>query len=94
MYQNSLDCEQPLNSTDEEKLPSLHQPDADAEMQAGDVWAQLLALCPQSHRELLRLKRQGYPLAEIAARTGLHESSIRRILYDLARRFASLQATH
>ncbi len=26
--------------------------------------------------------------AEIAARTGLHESSVRRILYDLARRFA------
>jgi hypothetical protein len=28
----------------------------------------------------------GIPLAEIATRTGFHESSIRRIFYDLARR--------
>ena len=41
-----------------------------------------------AHREILILKRQGLPLAEIAARTGLHEGSIRRILYDLARRLA------
>ena len=29
------------------------------------------------------------PLAEIAERTGLHESSVRRILYDLAKRLAA-----
>jgi hypothetical protein len=28
----------------------------------------------------------GYSLAEISAATGFHEGSIRRILYDLARR--------
>jgi RNA polymerase sigma-70 factor (ECF subfamily) len=47
-----------------------------------------LTLCPPAHRELLQLKRQGLSLAELAARTGLHASSIRRILYTLARRFA------
>ena len=46
-------------------------------------------LCPPAHHNLLELKRQGFPLAEIAARTGLHESSVRRILYDLARRLAA-----
>jgi RNA polymerase sigma-70 factor (ECF subfamily) len=44
--------------------------------------------CPPAHREILVLKRQGLLLSEIAARTGLHEGSIRRILYDLARRLA------
>jgi DNA-binding IclR family transcriptional regulator len=34
------------------------------------------------------MKRQGCSLAEIAAKTGFHESSVRRILYDLARRLA------
>ena len=40
------------------------------------------------HHELLRLKRQGLPLQEIAARTGLHEGSVRRILRQLARQLA------
>ena len=46
-------------------------------------------LCPPAHREMLELKRQGIPLAEIAERTGLHESSVRRILYELAKRLAA-----
>jgi RNA polymerase sigma-70 factor (ECF subfamily) len=35
------------------------------------------------------LKRQGLSLAEIAERTALHEGSVRRILYELARRLAA-----
>ena len=53
-----------------------------------ELWRRMLEQCPPAHREILILKRQGLPLAEIAARTGLHEGSIRRILYDLARRLA------
>jgi RNA polymerase sigma factor (sigma-70 family) len=56
--------------------------------QAKELWGQLLALCPANHQQLLRLKRDGYSLEEIAQRTGLHPSSVRRILYDLARRLA------
>jgi RNA polymerase sigma factor (sigma-70 family) len=56
--------------------------------QADDVWQQMLAICPPEHHELLSLKRQGHSLAEIAARTGLHEGSIRRILRALAGKFA------
>jgi RNA polymerase sigma factor (sigma-70 family) len=58
-----------------------------------ELWEQLLALCPPAHHELLNLKRQGLPLADIAARTGLHPSSVRRILYDLAKRLAVAQRT-
>jgi RNA polymerase sigma factor (sigma-70 family) len=57
--------------------------------QADELWDQLLALCPPNHQELLRLKRDGHSLDEIAQRTGLHASSVRRILYDLARRLAA-----
>jgi RNA polymerase sigma-70 factor (ECF subfamily) len=48
----------------------------------------MLALCPPAHHDVLRLKRQGLPLVVIAARTGLHEGSIRRILRQLARQLA------
>jgi RNA polymerase sigma-70 factor (ECF subfamily) len=57
--------------------------------EADELWQRMLMLCPPAHRELLELKRQGCSLAEIAAKTGLHESSVRRILYDLARRLAA-----
>jgi RNA polymerase sigma factor (sigma-70 family) len=56
--------------------------------QAGDLWERLLAACAPEHRPILRLRRQGYSLAEIAGRTGLHADSIRRILRALARRLA------
>ncbi|HKB01153.1 MAG TPA: sigma-70 family RNA polymerase sigma factor [Gemmataceae bacterium] len=59
--------------------------------QAGDLWSHLLHLCPPQHREVLVLKREGLPLAEIAARTGLHEGSVRRILRQLARDLALRQ---
>jgi len=60
--------------------------------QANDLWTQMMALCPPAHHGLLELKRQGCSLAEIAQQTGLHESSVRRILYDLARRLAATQS--
>jgi RNA polymerase sigma factor (sigma-70 family) len=67
-----------------DQLPS-PQPGPHEVAQADELWERMVELCPLAHRELLRLKREGLPLAEIAARTGLHESSVRRILYDLAR---------
>jgi RNA polymerase sigma-70 factor (ECF subfamily) len=57
-------------------------------VQADDVWTKLLRLCPPDHHAVLRLKRQGLPLQDIAARTGLHEGSVRRILRRLARDLA------
>jgi hypothetical protein len=56
--------------------------------QAADVWKQIQASCPDEHRPILEWKRQGFSLAEIAERTGLHPDSIRRILRTLARQMA------
>lgn len=56
--------------------------------QANDLWDRMLRLCPDNHRPLLLLKREGCSLDDIAARTGYHPSSVRRIFYDLARKLA------
>jgi RNA polymerase sigma-70 factor (ECF subfamily) len=86
--QHAVRLEQPFRGGEPSGLPPCDQPRPSELAQADELWELLMELCPPAHRELLRLKRQGYPLAEIAARTGLHESSVRRILYDLARRLA------
>ena len=53
-------------------------------LQAEELWNRMLAVSRPEDRELLRLKRDGFTIAEIASRMGLHEDSIRRILRDLA----------
>ena len=56
--------------------------------QSEELWMRMLALCPPEHHELLRLKKQGLTMVEIAAQTGLHEGSVRRILKRLLRQMA------
>ena len=80
--------EQRLGEGDEQQLLPSSQPRPSEVAQAGDLWEQIQAQCPPEHRALLDLKRQGYSLAEIAARTNLHPDSVRRILRTLARQLA------
>jgi RNA polymerase sigma factor (sigma-70 family) len=84
----ALQAEQPLEKIEQEQMPASPQPQPGDDAEAGELWEQLLALCPPQHHAVLLLKKQGYALEEIASRTGLHPSSVRRILYDLARRLA------
>jgi RNA polymerase sigma-70 factor (ECF subfamily) len=86
-HRRGLEHERPL---DEGRPVPASTPTPSQVAQADDAWEKLLALCPPAHRELLVLKRQGLPLADLAARTGLHPSSVRRILYELARQFGGL----
>jgi RNA polymerase sigma-70 factor (ECF subfamily) len=88
-HSQALMREQPFGAGEPRGLPPSDQPRPSEIAQADELWELLMELCPPAHRELLRLKRQGFPLAEIASRTGLHESSVRRILYNLARRLAA-----
>jgi RNA polymerase sigma factor (sigma-70 family) len=85
----ALEREQDLGDAGADQLPSSPQPRPSQLAQAEDLWQHILALCPPAHHELLRLKRDGCSLDEIAARTGLHKSSVRRIIYDLGRRLAA-----
>jgi RNA polymerase sigma-70 factor (ECF subfamily) len=90
-HQTALTAERPLlASAAESSLPS-SQPRPSEVAQADELWERLLALCPPAHHELLRLKRQGLRLAEIAARTGMHQDSVRRVLRKLAQQLASEQ---
>jgi RNA polymerase sigma-70 factor (ECF subfamily) len=80
--------EQPLSHTAPGQLPRSHEPRPSERAQAADLWDRLLQLCPPEHREVLVLRRQGLLLNEIAARTGLHEGSVRRLLRRLAGQLA------
>jgi RNA polymerase sigma factor (sigma-70 family) len=84
----SLERERAVSASDLAELGASHAPAPSEVAQADELWERMLALCPPDHQDLLRLRRQGYSLEEIAARSGLHEGSIRRIFRTLARRLA------
>jgi RNA polymerase sigma-70 factor (ECF subfamily) len=85
----AMEKERPLGKTSQ--MPTSAEPRASENVQAEELWNRMLAHCPPEHQEMLRLKREGVPTAELAERTGLHPGSIRRILRNLARDLA-LQA--
>ena len=87
----ALEKERPLTGAEGDVFAASHQATPSDIVQAEDLWEQMLALCPPAHQDLLRLRREGVPLADIAARTGLHPGSIRRILRELARKLAFKQ---
>lgn len=84
-----LEHERALTATDESQIPHNRAPRASQEVRLVELWSEITKTCSEPHRVLLELKRQGKSLSEIAAQTGYHESSIRRILYDLARQFVA-----
>jgi RNA polymerase sigma-70 factor (ECF subfamily) len=84
----SLEKERPLDPFGSGEMPKAIDPRASQVAEMNELWWRMLEECAPKHREILFLKREGMPLAEIARRTGLHEGSIRRIIYDLARRMA------
>src|SRR5215471_13617392 len=87
-HQKALEREAPRGERDrQDDLPS-PQPRPSELAQAGDLWERILAHCPAEHRPILRLRRQGYSLVEIAERTELHPDSVRRILRTVARQLA------
>jgi RNA polymerase sigma-70 factor (ECF subfamily) len=88
----ALAREQPLAGGDLRGMPPSSEPRPSELAQAEELWLQMLALCPPAHRDILRLKRQGATHDEIAEHTGLHPSSVRRILYELARRLAQVRS--
>jgi RNA polymerase sigma-70 factor (ECF subfamily) len=86
-YHTSLKRELP-GEMDLETFPASAQPRPSEIAQANELWEKMLALCPPEHHNLLRLRRSGMALVQIASQTGMHEGSVRRILRQLARQFA------
>jgi RNA polymerase sigma factor (sigma-70 family) len=90
-HRRALAHEQPLDHAVAQDLAGSNQARPSEVAQGSELWERMLAICPAAHREILHLKRQGLPLAEIAVRSGLHAGTVRRILYDVARRLAATQ---
>lgn len=86
-HHRALEQERSLDQAVAE-LPGANQPRPSEIAQEHELWKRMLEECSPAHREILILKRQGMPNAEIARRIGLHEGSVRRILYELARRLS------
>jgi RNA polymerase sigma factor (sigma-70 family) len=80
-----------LPSENVDSLPVDRCPRVSENFYAEELWQQMIEVCPSAHYELLTLKREGASIAEIAERTKLHEGSVRRILYEIARRVARLR---
>jgi RNA polymerase sigma factor (sigma-70 family) len=81
-------AEVPLNEAGWDSLFDATQALPTETAQANDLWAKMLSMTPAQHHDVLILKREGLPLQDIAARTGLHEGSVRRILRRLASELA------
>lgn len=86
----ALDREVPLG--EDRDLQEFHdpaQPRPSQVAQGRESWDRVLDVCTPKQRQVVQLRREGFRMGEIAARTGLHEGSVRRILFDLARRFSA-----
>jgi RNA polymerase sigma-70 factor (ECF subfamily) len=92
-HHRALEHERPYDRAELDEISEPQPSRPSAEVHADELWQQMLDVCPPAHRPLLALKRQGLSLDEIAERTGLHKSSVRRILYDIAQRLARRQAS-
>jgi RNA polymerase sigma factor (sigma-70 family) len=84
----AFEREERLGALHTSEMPPSPQPQAADVYAAEELWDKMLKLCPPEHQVLLRLKRQGLPMAELVERTGLHPGSIRRIFRNLARDLA------
>jgi RNA polymerase sigma factor (sigma-70 family) len=87
-FRIALELEQSVGNVETAHAAASVQPRPSEIAQGNELWRTILASCPPQHHELLRLKRQGLSLEAIAAQTGLHEGSVRRIIRHLARKLA------
>jgi len=91
-HASTIRRERPMVDGECDQVPSVDPDRPEDLVLAEELWARIMASCPPSHHDLIRMKREGLDVAEIAERTGLHPSSVRRILYDLARRLGIARA--
>src|SRR5262245_22966393 len=80
----SVSRERPLSELDLHSASDSRQPSPSEVAQAEELWERMLAHCPPAHVEVLRLRSTGVAVSEIAARSGMHEGSVHRILHKLA----------
>lgn len=87
-HRTAMTLEKRYDQTRWENALLANDPRPDDFAQAEDLWKSIMRICPPEHREILQMKREGAANAEVAAQTGLHEGSVRRILCNVAQKLA------
>ncbi len=90
-HRRAVDQEKTMPPQDIAQLAHLGAQRASENLYADELWRQILAACPPDHYDVLLLSARR-SLDEIAARTGLHKGSVRRILYQVGRILARHRA--
>jgi RNA polymerase sigma-70 factor (ECF subfamily) len=90
-HRRSIERELPLDDASPGSLPTSSEPRASEVARGNELWDRMMLACPADHHEIVKLRLHGLRIGEIAERTGLHEGSVRRILYELARRLSVSQ---
>jgi RNA polymerase sigma-70 factor (ECF subfamily) len=85
MHRQAMERVRSMESLSPVDEPRASNPRASEVVRGRELWDHLLASCRPAHRRVLRLRLEGRSLAEIAERCALHEGSVRRILYRLAK---------
>lgn len=86
-HRRSLEAVRPLELVPARDLPRHTGPRASQVVVGDEMRDRLLMACAPAHRDIIRMKLDGRLLGEIAQATGLHEGSVRRVLYAFAKRF-------
>lgn len=84
-HRREVESQKALGESEMAALPSFDQARPSQVAQHDELWDQILQACPARHHQVLHLRREGLRHKEIAERTGLHASSIRRIFYEIAK---------
>jgi DNA-directed RNA polymerase specialized sigma24 family protein len=92
-HRRALERELKLPSREIEKMAAGDSSQVGETLDADELWNQMLDVCPPGRYDVLYMKRQGASLDEIAAHTGLHKGSVRRILYQIGHLLARLRAS-
>jgi RNA polymerase sigma-70 factor (ECF subfamily) len=87
-HARAMDRERSLDDTPSHSLRDQAQARPSQEAEGREFWERVKGACAPAHHEVVRLRMNGHRLAEIAQQTGMHEGSVRRILYELARRLS------
>jgi len=92
-HRQSLEREQSLAETSPVNLPATDMPRPSQVAQGREFWERILQACSPAHHDIVRMRMNGLRLSEIAARTGMHAGSVRRVIYDVARRLSVSRRT-
>lgn len=55
------------------------------DLSRNELWETIMKACPERHREVILLRKEGLRHNQIADRLGLHPSTVRRVIAEVAR---------